>query len=237
MFSTVVELMTLVTLGLRPSLHAAGAAEPKSAGVAGGAVREGQRDEAGVAEGAGAGQRAAAGAGDGEPGQAEEFAGVEAEGGGRQPPGAQREEAGGVAWSAWRGAAGTCAGGPNHCTHAASSASASSSRNTGAKVSCDGIPLGNSRHVLNHPRPARAKLTTSVQQSAPPITAHTDIASMSSSPCRLVRIILGSGTSAKCSSRRSRTFSLIVDHSASCLRNLSLHARHAAAFSASGQKI
>ena len=68
-------------------------------------------------------------------------------------------------------------------------------------------------------------------------TAHTDIASMSSSPCRLVRIILGSGTSAKCSSRLSRTFSLIVAHSASCLRNLSLHARPVAALSASRQTI
>ncbi len=85
--------------------------------------------------------------------------------------------------------------------------------------------VSNSGGTSNHPRRARAKLTTSVQQSAPPIVAHTDIASISSSPCRLVRIILGSGTPAKCSSRLSLAFSLIVAHSDPSLQNLSLHDR------------
>ena len=39
LFSTVVELMMLVVVGLQPSLHAAARPEPGSAGVAGSAVR------------------------------------------------------------------------------------------------------------------------------------------------------------------------------------------------------
>lgn len=65
LFSTVVELMTLVTLGLRPSLHAAARKMPELGVFADGALRQGQPHRTGDPACAGAGQRQAPCADDG----------------------------------------------------------------------------------------------------------------------------------------------------------------------------
>src|SRR6516165_1929802 len=73
----------------------------------------------------------------------------------------------------------------------------SSSANTRPKVSCDGIPFGNSRNFSNHFSLARPNNSTSTQPSHPAMKAHKAMTKISESLCCLRRFTLGSATLSK----------------------------------------
>jgi hypothetical protein len=60
--------------------------------------------------------------------------------------------------------------------------------NTLLKVSCEGMPLGRGRNCSKSSRLERPNYSISDQSSAPQITAHMAIVTMSSSWCSLVRV-------------------------------------------------
>jgi hypothetical protein len=112
LFSTVVELMTLVTLGLRPSLHAAARQMDEQLPVSLAALYDKvNRTEPAILRALVQGSAQRAGAGGRGVERAGELAGLAIARVRWQPPAGQREAAGGAAWVAWCGAAGPYAGG------------------------------------------------------------------------------------------------------------------------------
>src|SRR6267143_1661144 len=88
-----------------------------------------------------------------------------------------------------------------HCVHdkkQRSNAMGSRAENTRLNVSCDGIPLGSFKNVLNHSSFACPYSAISFQPSAPQMTPLIEIKIMSSNKCSLQRAILGSGKFLKC---------------------------------------
>ena len=82
--------------------------------------------------------------------------------------------------------------------------------NTRVKVSCEGMPLGNSRNVWNHSILTLPNSSTSSQLSAPAIMAQMAMTRMSRSLCSLVRSMRGSVRSLKCCSILGITLSSIA---------------------------
>ena len=73
----------------------------------------------------------------------------------------------------------------------------SSKANTRPKVSCDGIPFGNSRYFANHFRLLIPNSSTSTHPSHPARKPHRAMTNISTSLCRLRRLTLGSITLSK----------------------------------------
>ncbi len=81
------------------------------------------------------------------------------------------------------------------CTHSKnvrSNSSVLSNKNTRRKVSCEAIPPGNSKNLLNHSCLARPNSAISSQLSAPQMLAQMAIIKISTYKCRFVRSTRGS---------------------------------------------
>lgn len=84
-----------------------------------------------------------------------------------------------------------------HARKHASNASGASSEKTRPKVSCDGIPLGNSRNCRNQASFARPNCAMATQPSAPASVAAMARITMSSRLCRRRNASRGSSSTLK----------------------------------------
>jgi hypothetical protein len=93
-------------------------------------------------------------------------------------------------------------------------------------VACDGIPFGSARNVRSQLSFVSPNVATATQSSAPQITAHRVIVTMSTSTWSLPRSDRGSFSVAKCSLMLVGGNGAIVTSCTALRRQITLAARH-----------